>query len=501
MDSTSLVEEIFKEIHEHDNLDRELEEYKRKCAYNGVDYDIDHIDNFESDIYNSRVRISQLIDRLYYQSIHDNFFFFDCQFKVYSKYYSEKLQNYQTENPDASEEDFLNFELEYYSNPDKNRVLFKEDLVWIYYNYNSFIDSDNEKFKTSLNKKIDFLKKKLETPINNLGIKMKTSESDKDSQLLVEEIIKHNKFLIAFYKNLEASYTPFNFDEDIFNYQIEREEGEKESVAIIKKMLNELYLQSNKDNYYFFDCTLKAYLSNIDKKIKDYLELHVDANMIDFYKTEINYLLTPGDNRLLYSRNKKDIANYSAYCNDFSNFEISLNKKIEYITNELIGLGVETTIEENYIGRDGDQLVKSPIFEKIKRPYTPHKVKVIIPSPQEKIVTINKTPSAKKSDYNTKIFRSKEAEDWFRETLFNMNAISEDNKMIRGLSAVSDAIYKNEKCKEHIFKNRPQLKNFIEHLNNKFEANIKSDKKLSDGSRYIDKIQPYVNQFIRGKSV
>lgn len=343
----------------------------------------------------------------------------------------------------------------------------------------------------------DLLQEKSSETIIPDDMKKNTSNSITSAQI-VKDLIKNITSLRDFYQGLKSSYITFDQEIDSIKYEIERETGETKYIEKIKNSLNELYLQSNKDNYYFFDCTLKAYLSNIDKKIKDYLELHVDANMIDFYKTEINYLLNPADNRLLYSHNKKDVVNYNYFCNDFSNFEISLNKKIEYITNELLGLGVETTIEETIAGRDGDMSIKNPRFKKFNKPYVREKVDIVLTPGQNYEASDTKTSITppKKSDYNTKIFKSRETEDWFRDTLLEMNAITNANIAYRGLPAVANAIFRNKLCKENIFKTRVYLKDYIGYLNDEFNANIKSDKSLSNGQNFEIDVQTIIKQFI-----
>lgn len=356
------------------------------------------------------------------------------------------------------------------------------------FNYNIFIENNKDfnentqQIKTFISKEIEFME---QLPV---------------SEIFADSVVKRiNKFQVDI-SNLEEQAQRFKDDnvDDWVLFEDKADNRRKVYIQNIKNELIELQKSSNIDLYYFFDCSLKAYLGQIDKKKENYFYDNVDADEIDFYKNELQYLLTPYENRKLSSVYEGRSVNYNYFCDTITSFDISNQKKIEYIINGLIELGIETTIEELIAGRDGDQLIKTPIFEKINRPYTREKIDIDLTPGQNYEPSDTKTSITppKKSDYNTKIFKSRVTEEWFRDTLLEMNAITKANIAYRGLPAVANAIFRNKLCKENIFKTRVYLKDYIGYLNNEFNANIKSDKSLSNGQNFEIDVQTIVKQFI-----
>lgn len=98
--------------------------------------------------------------------------------------------------------------------------------------------------------------------------------------------------------------------------------------------------------------------------------------------------------------------------------------------------------------------------------------------------------------YNKSIFKSLEAETWFNETFEELGAIDENKKKAKGLQVKADALFKNSKCKENIFKYNLLLKTYITFLNNQYQAEIKSDSKLSDGSGHESKVEELIDSYL-----
>jgi len=99
--------------------------------------------------------------------------------------------------------------------------------------------------------------------------------------------------------------------------------------------------------------------------------------------------------------------------------------------------------------------------------------------------------------FDKNIFRSKESQKWFHETLIEFGAIDEENKAQRGIFQTRcQAIFSISECKNKIFKNRLKLKDYIDYLNAAYSAKIKNNSRLSDGYKYIEDVKGYLNLFI-----
>lgn len=95
------------------------------------------------------------IEELYVFSMDNNFFYFDCPFKVYENQFENRKEIYFKKNIDANERDFLLSEIAYFSDPSKNRLIGDDGCYSSYISY-----SDN--YRLSFKRKIEFLSEKLE---------------------------------------------------------------------------------------------------------------------------------------------------------------------------------------------------------------------------------------------------------------------------------------------------------------------------------------------------
>lgn len=130
-------------------------------------------------------------------------------------------------------------------------------------------------------------------------------------------------------------------------------------------IITELYNQSIEDNFYFLDCPLIVYKNTYRERLQNFLKYHVDADEVDFLKKEIETIINPTE----YDR---EIFPYSYsnffYSNDL-NFKISKDKKIEFIKNKLLNLGIECEqLPDEYVPNNfnGDVIVPGGLkFTKI----------------------------------------------------------------------------------------------------------------------------------------
>lgn len=95
-------------------------------------------------------------------------------------------------------------------------------------------------------------------------------------------------------------------------------------------------------------------------------------------------------------------------------------------------------------------------------------------------------PAQKK--YNSNLFKSQEAQQWFKDTLLELNAITANNCAKTGFQAKANAIYTNSDCKKVIFKYGSLLAEYIVYLNENFNGGIKHKDKLSIGANHEAKV-------------
>lgn len=142
-----------------------------------------------SDDYNSREiqkatlkdELKNDISNLYKESIKLDFYYFDSPFALYKKNYENRKTKYLDTNIDADEKDFLISEVNYFNNPNLNRLLylFKDFPT----NYNSYIIYE-EKYKTSLRRKLEYLSQKLETYNLTIDIQEDTDIIDERGNMI-----------------------------------------------------------------------------------------------------------------------------------------------------------------------------------------------------------------------------------------------------------------------------------------------------------------------------
>lgn len=100
-----------------------------------------------------RKEIIALLERLFRNSIEDNFYFFDCPLDVYKNTFDGRFEKFKEINLDADRADFIQAEIRKLYNPEEDRVAMTE----CYHSFSEGLAS----FKTSLDKKKAFLKEEL----------------------------------------------------------------------------------------------------------------------------------------------------------------------------------------------------------------------------------------------------------------------------------------------------------------------------------------------------
>lgn len=181
---------------------------------------------------------------------------------------------------------------------------------------------------------IDFLEsKKKSTQIENGTAENFTSEDvvstiienqiklKKINEKIADEFQRTGNFLEEDYTEIELKY---DLDKNIISNTIEN-------------LLNKLYIQSAKDNYYYFDCPVKVYISNFENRFGAYKNVNIDADIIDFINFELKNLSDTENHRVL--KNKHRSFYYESYIVDEEKYIISLSKKTEFLQDKLKELG------------------------------------------------------------------------------------------------------------------------------------------------------------------
>ena len=99
-------------------------------------------------------------------------------------------------------------------------------------------------------------------------------------------------------------------------------------------------------------------------------------------------------------------------------------------------------------------------------------------------------------NFNKTIFKSYETQQWFEDTLEELNAIDEKKEARSGFQAKANAIFTDINCKKVIFKYNILLKHYIAFLNKEYKAGVKAKDKLSDGVNHSKTVENLIQSFI-----
>jgi hypothetical protein len=371
---------------------------------------------------------------------------------------------------------------------DVNKVLQDRKLI---------LDFFKDKYAKQL---LDFLQsKKRIIQIEEGKAKNVTSEE------LVGAILSNFKSLGSIQWSIEKETEPhFLMDDELYTEVVEKYEHKKNLIEeVIKDLFKRLYIQSANDNYYYYDCPAKVYKENFLKRFNDYKAISVDAEEEDFLIYEVEHLTSPHLHRLLKQKDKE--YHYSEFIEYEENYKVSIRKKLQFLSEKLKKYGKKVEIIENtlikdphsgnVIGYGTDAVIKTfkevPVSEQYDSISLTSQAQDVSPGDNSPRTVIKAT-----QNFNSNIFKTKEAEDWFLLALDELNAIDENKKAKSGFQSRVSAIFYNTKCKNHIFKYQLKLYEFIAFLKLNFNANITSDKKLSSGNNHEVKVESLVKQYI-----
>lgn len=190
-------------------------------------------------------------------------------------------------------------------------------------------------------------------------------EKKNKSELLCDSFLDYYHKYEQMKKDGERNFSHLSpFEDDNVEFLIYQKELEQIKISA-DSAIYDLYFQSIEDDFYFHDCPLEVYKTNYLKRFEDFKKQNVDAEEIDFLKKEISSLIIPDVyDKLIF------IFPYGEFMTNDLCFEISKNKKIEYLKQKVLDLGwlCEEQPDENVqIGYDeyGWQ-PQPPIFTKLK---------------------------------------------------------------------------------------------------------------------------------------
>ena len=103
--------------------------------------------------------------------------YFDLRFDLYAKELDAKKERFIKKYPGFEEKDFFKSEINYFENPESNRYFFNSKNHKI--SYHNYLGSDTHILDLHQNKKIDFLKAKLQNKSKSDNVKTSQSQSQK----------------------------------------------------------------------------------------------------------------------------------------------------------------------------------------------------------------------------------------------------------------------------------------------------------------------------------
>jgi len=133
------------------------------------------------------------------------------------------------------------------------------------------------------------------------------------------------------------------------------------------------------------------------------------------------------------------------------------------------------------------------ISSKILKEMIDEKLKELLSDFRNELRIYLPTPTPLKYNY-PHIFRTANGFQFFVDTLYYFGVIDEYNVGKRGLQAVCDAIISNENYKREIIKPKLVYPEYIVFLRKCFNAKIKSNEKLTKGTKHKHDLRTYFNE-------
>jgi len=200
------------------------------------------------------------------------------------------------------------------------------------------------------NELISFLESKKTKSTQNVQ-NMKPNNEISKSVTIVKELGKTYIDFIKLNKKMDAEILlQYGNDPwaDHTTIELKYEDAVKGYQQEIKTHLDDLYYSSNKDGFFYFDCSTKVYEQHYEQRKESYLQKIIDSTEEDFIASEVKYLTTPYLNRVI-KFSEIDSMYYNSYINYEDKYRIPLIKKLKYLDVRLVPYHKAIIIKENQL--------------------------------------------------------------------------------------------------------------------------------------------------------
>lgn len=163
---------------------------------------------------------------------------------------------------------------------------------------------------------------------------------------------KINSRINEIYKQIDSGAESEFFDELSILIDIETEPHKKQ----LPNLFDDLYMQSEDNNIYYFDCKSSVYKAHFEKRFENYKIEVPEGSELDFLKSEVLYFTNPETNRVI-----KGDYNYHEFIPYNDRYKITLRHKLDFLQKKLIKYNYLLSYTEDlYSGQSEDgEAIKS----------------------------------------------------------------------------------------------------------------------------------------------
>jgi hypothetical protein len=192
------------------------EDIRERLDHGEEDYSILYAEQevFENEIKSRTKLIEKKIEELYYKSLEDNFYFFNCPLKVYKNTVDKRYSEYQNKFVDDDADDFLDDELYKLQNPEYHTKLFYNGKN---INYHKYTFQSVKVYNSSSSKKRIFIEDALKRR-NDLISRLETNSGTKEKEIIKTPVVQQTESIKNDLNNLDHDES-LNYPKDIFNSQ------------------------------------------------------------------------------------------------------------------------------------------------------------------------------------------------------------------------------------------------------------------------------------------
>jgi len=343
-----------------------------------------------------------------------------------------------------------------------------------------------------------------------MTLKMESNDLDSLLKNICESIDKYNELLwLIFHENSHRKYNEYVKTEE---YSEEKLNELKALKNIISPLLDNLYYLSDEQNYFYPDCTFKVFVKHFNIELEKIKKNTPDASSLDiarFFKKWHGNILYDKEHR--YLNINESHYYYGDLIINSLKYRTTKKRKLKYLSIKIkeLGFDVKTLKSSDLILTKRNKIISKQNNRKEQKYFDRfQKIEMKLLSegyvPKKSIKNINSLLSNefeqnqenKKVTFNNQIFTTEVAEAWFFDTLEKLNALDDKGKAKkRHFQPKANAIWSNQNARKHILKYDLSLKQYIEFLNTKFDAELKNKDKLSKPDNHANKVAELFETF------